>query len=170
MKNLILIICLSLWFPSCGYKPLYKVNKKILNYQINVIVTTQQRSIDESMERDKQLLRNFIKSKLNMPNSKPSSLKLIIEMNKSLYGMGIQKDLTTTRNAISYNLSYKFYDKLGEIQRGSLQKSSSYNIGKNPYASLRAEETSSKNLLKSLANEVALMISTTPKARKVIYP
>ena len=101
MKNLILIICLSLWFPSCGYKPLYKVNKKILNYQINVIVTTQQRSIDESMERDKQLLRNFIKSKLNMPNSKPSSLKLIIEMNKSLYGMGIQKDLTTTRNAIS---------------------------------------------------------------------
>jgi len=91
-------------------------------------------------------------------------------MTRSIYGMGIQKDLTTTRNAISYNVSFKFYDKLGEISSGSISKSSSFNIGESPYQSLRAEETSAKNVLKSIANELSLIISTTPNKRKVVYP
>lgn len=170
MKRAITISCLLLILASCGFKPLYKVNREILNYKVNVIIKTEQSAIDESLDKDKQVLRHFLKSRLNVPGAKPSSLKLVVEMTRSIYGMGIQKDLTTTRNAINYNVSFKFYDKLGEISSGSISKSSSFNIGESPYQSLRAEETSAKNVLKSIANELSLIISTTPNKRKVVYP
>ncbi len=170
MRNWIILQLLVLILSSCGYKPLYKLNKKLLEHRINIVVLTQQNTIDESLERDKQILEGFLKAKLNVPGAKPSSLKLTLEVTRSIYGMGIQKDLTTTRNAINYNVSFRFYDKFGEINRGDISKSSSFNIGKSPYASISARESSARNVLKLIANEISLIISSAPRDRKAIYP
>ena len=86
-----------------------------------------------------------------------------------MYSLGLQKDLTNTRSAVNYNLNYTFYDKKGILSQGSLDKSPSFNVGESPYANIVAEETSSLNLLKSLANEISLMVMTLPTKRK-IYP
>ncbi len=154
----LLLIC------SCGYSSLYKTNNELLNYRINIIVKTEAK-----YSKDKQTIENYLYKKLSKKESQPSSLKLIISLQKNVYSLGLQKDLTNTRSAVNYNLNYTFYDKKGILSQGSLDKSTSFNVGESPYANIVAEETSSLNLLKSLANEISLMVMTLPTKRK-IYP
>lgn len=161
-KYSILILCF--FFVACGFKPLYKDNGILLEYNIDIIVKSP-----EGGGKDNQIMKNYLSKGLSKKNSKPSNLKLIVSLQKVKYGLGLQKDLTTTRAALNYNVNYAFYDRKGLISSGSLNKSTSYNIGSSPYASIKAEETSSHNVIKFLANEISLIVLALPQNEK-IYP
>lgn len=164
MTKKYIVFILSFFIVSCGFNPLYKNNSILLDYDIDVIVKSQ-----EGGGKDNQIMKNFLSKSLSKQNNKASNLKLIVSLQKVKYSLGLQKDLTTTRAAVSYNVNYAFYDRKGLISSGSLQKSTSYNIGTSPYASIKAEETSSHNVIKFLANEISLIVLALPQNRK-IYP
>lgn len=164
MKRFLILIPILIVITNCGYSALYKDNSKLLKYKINIVVKTESK-----LSKDKQIIKNYLLKRLSSSKSRPSSLKLVISMQKNVYSLGLQKDLTNTRSAVNYNISYTFYDRIGILSRGSLQKSTSFNVGESPYANIVAEDTSSLNLLKSLSNDISLMVMTLPIKRK-IYP
>lgn len=164
MKRFIILIPALLFITNCGYSSLYKNNDSLLKYKINIVIKTEPK-----FSKDKQIIKNYLLKKLSSSESRPSSLKLVISMQKNVYSLGLQKDLTNTRSAVNYNINYTFYDRKGILSQGSLEKSTSFNVGESPYANIVAEDTSSFNLLKSLSNDISLMVITLPIKRK-IYP
>ena len=150
---------------NCGFKPLYSKKEGIRNYNIEIIVKSDQ--YIKYSARDKQTLRTFLSEKINDKSKKKSSLKVIIALNRSSYGLGLSKDLSTTKYGVSYDANYVFYDKKGIISRGTAQRSSSFDFGSSPYANLIAEETTNKNILKSLSNQLAYLTLTLPSGRKI---
>ena len=166
MRNIILTIIL-INLSSCGFKPLYKVNERILDYKINTVVKVD--GDDKNFHRESLLVKKYLNERLNKTYSKSSNLKLIIAIIRSQSNLGLQKDLSTTKYMITYNARYKFSDKKGEITTGTVQKFSSFDLGSSSYANLVAQESTDKNILKALAEEIAnLILATNPKRR--IYP
>ncbi len=162
-KNLVNLILFSLIY-SCGFKPIYKESRKLLDFQIEVVV----KSLDEQ-KNEKDLLTNFLKQRLQTNSLKPSSLKLVAVVKKTVFSLGLQKDLSTTKYGIKYFVEFVFYDKRGIITKGTIERQSSYDIGESPYSNLIANETTSKNLLLNLADEIALLSLSLNNYRK-IYP
>lgn len=163
--NRLIFIFLFVFLNSCGFQPLYSDMKKVLNYKINIIVKTK-----EPAPSDIQIMKNLLSERLHTPNSKPSKLKLIIAMNKSKFGLGLQKDLTTTKYGVKYNIDFAFYDAKGLVTKGTVEKQSSFDFGESAYANLVAEETANKNVLKILANEIATLTLTLRGFSRKIYP
>ena len=80
----LLLIC------SCGYSSLYKTNNELLNYRINIIVKTETK-----YSKDKQTIENYLYKKLSKKESQPSSLKLIISLQKMFIVWVCKKILLT---------------------------------------------------------------------------
>lgn len=159
IKNVVFLMLIS-----CGYSPVYKYNEQLLKHKINIVI-----KIEQQYSKDKQIIKNHLSKRLLKKNATESSLKLVLAIQKNVYSLGLQKDLTNTRSAVNYNLNYVFYDKAGIVSQGSLNKSTSFNVGESPYANEVAEDKSSYNLLKALADELSLLIIALPSKRK-IYP
>ena len=167
MIRILILSIILLLNTSCGFKPLYSNNEAILNYNIQIIIKND--NSDKYSGTDKLNLKRFLEKRLYKKNSKTSALKLVIGLQRGSYGLGLSKDLSTTKYAVAYVASFVFYDKKGIVNRGSVEQSSSFDYGESSFANLVAEETTNKNLLKSLANEVSALTLTLPKGRK-IYP
>ena len=52
--------------------------------------------------------------------SRPSNLKLVVSLNKSIQGLAFNKDLYSSGKILNINLQYTFYDKKGAILSGQL--------------------------------------------------
>ena len=166
MKNIILVI-IFINLSSCGFKPLYKLNEKILDYKINTVVKVS--GDNKNLRKESLLIKKYLNERLNKTSSKNSNLKLIIAIIRSQSNLGLQKDLSTTKYMITYNAQYKFSDKKGEITTGRVEKFSSFDLGSSSYANLVAQESTDKNIIKALSQEIAnLILATNPKRR--IYP
>ena len=163
--NKFIFVFLFIFLNSCGFRPLYSDMKKVLNYKINIVVKTK-----ESAPSDIQIMKNLLSEKLHSPNAKASALRLIIAMTKSKFGLGLQKDLTTTKYGIKYNIDFAFYDAKGLVTKGTVEKQSSFDFGESAYANLVAEEAANKNVLKLLANEIATITLTLRSFSRKIYP
>ena len=167
MNRILILFIVFLLNTSCGFKPLYSNNEAILDYTIKIVIKND--VSDKYSGTDKLNLKRFLEKRLYKKNSKTSALKLVIGLERGSYGLGLSKDLSTTKYAVEYSASFVFYDKKGIINKGSVEQSSSFDYGESSFANLVAEETTNKNLLKSLANEVSALTLTLPKGRK-IYP
>ena len=154
-------------FSGCGFKPIYKINEKLLNYKIQVIVKSKNENKNSRFES--QIVEKYINQKINKQISKNSSLKLIVLIKRSQGNLGLQKDLSTTKYNITYTADYIFYDKIGAITKGNLEKFSSFDLGDNSYANLIAETDTNENVLKSLSQEIVNLILSMNLKRK-IYP
>ncbi|MAY90287.1 MAG: hypothetical protein CMN00_03765 [Rickettsiales bacterium] len=163
--NRLIFIFLFVFLNGCGFQPLYLDMKKVLNYKINIIVKTK-----EPAPSDIQIMKNLLSERLHTPNAKPSELRLILAMTKSKFGLGLQKDLTTTKYGVRYNIDFAFYDAKGLVSKGTVEKQSSFDFGESAYANLVAEETANKNVLKLLANEIATLTLTLRSFSRKIYP
>ena len=65
--------------------------------------------------------------------------------------------------------AYKFSDKKGSITSGKIEKLSSFDLGDSSYANLVAQESTNRNILKALAQEIVnLVLATNPKRK--LYP
>tara|TARA_B100000989_G_scaffold279598_1_gene242356 strand:- start:374 stop:874 length:501 start_codon:yes stop_codon:yes gene_type:complete len=163
----LIVFFIVLIFTSCGFKPIYKTNEKLLNYKIQVIV--KNREENKNARYESQIVEKYIKQKINKKSSKISSLKLIVLIKRSQGNLGLQKDLSTTKYKITYTADYIFYDKMGTITKGNLEKFSSFDLGENSYSNLIAESDTNENILKSLSQEIVNLILSINIERK-IYP
>ena len=144
-------ICLFV-FSSCAYKPIYK-KKSVFSHKINILV--------KSKDYDKKIplfMKASLNQKLNSKKSKPSNLKLVVSINKSVSGLAYNKDLYSTGEVLNINLQYTFYDKKGVILSGSLQNKSSYFLGESPYSNLVSRENATKNIISSLSENLSKII------------
>ena len=147
-------LCLFV-FCSCAYKPLYK-KKSIFSHKINILV--------KSNDYDKKIplfMKASLNQKLNSKKSKPSNLKLVVSLNRSISGLAFNKDLYSSGKILNINLQYTFYDKKGVVLSGSLQDKSSYFLGESPYANLVSEESAAKNIISSLSESLSQIIVTS---------
>jgi len=144
-------ICLFV-FSSCAYKPIYK-KKSVFSHKINILV--------KSNDYDKKIplfMKASLNQKLNSKKSKPSNLKLVVSINKSVSGLAYNKDLYSSGKILLINLQYTFYDQKGVILSGNLQNKSSYFLGSSPYANLVSEESAAKNIISSLSESLSHLI------------
>ena len=103
-------------------------------------------------------MKASLNQKLNSKKSKPSNLKLVVSISKSVSGLAYNKDLYSSGKILNINLQYTFYDKKGIILSGSLQNKSSYFLGESPYANLVSEESATKNIISSLSENLSKII------------
>ena len=167
MNRMLILFIVFLLNTSCGFKPLYSNNEAILNYTIKIVIKND--VSDKYSGIDKLNLNRFLEKRLYKKNSKTSALKLVIGLERGSYGLGLSKDLSTTKYAVAYTATFVFYDRKGIVNKGSIEQSSSFDYGESSFANLVAEETTNKNLLKSIASEISALTLTLPKGRK-IYP
>tara|TARA_B100001057_G_scaffold276874_1_gene277202 strand:- start:884 stop:1378 length:495 start_codon:yes stop_codon:yes gene_type:complete len=162
MKNfLILIVFFSFSF-SCSYKPLYKKNVLFSKYDIAIKIKS-----DGKYEDNINVMRSILQKRLKHKSSKPSSLKLVIAIKRSIVDLGINKDLFSKGRAINYFVNYSFYDKKGLLTSGNLKGKTSYNIGENTYANIVYKEDASKKLLSSLSQNLADIITAMDFKRTI---
>ena len=146
-----LSICLFI-FSSCAYKPIYKKNN-VFTHKINILV--------KSNDYDKKiplLMKASLNQKLNSKKSKPSNLKLVVSLSKSVSSLAFNKDLYSSGKILLINLQYTFYDQKGVILSGKLQNKSSYFMGASPYANIVSEESAAKNIVSSLSESLSHII------------
>ena len=147
-------LCLFV-FCSCAYKPIYK-KKSVFSHKINILV--------KSNDYDKKIplfMKASLNRKLNSKKSKPSNLKLVVSLSRSLSGLAFNKDLYSSGKILNINLQYTFYDKKGVVLSGTLQNKSSYFLGESPYANLISEESAAKNIISSLSESLSQIIVTS---------
>ena len=166
MRKIILILTL-VNLTSCGFKPLYKFNEKILDYKITTVIKVHDNN--NNSKKEAIILKNYLNERLNRTSSKNSKFKLIIAMRKSQFNLGLQKDLSTTKYMIRYTAEYKFSDKKGSITSGQVEKFSSFDLGESSYANLVAQESTDRNILKAIAQEIVNLILVSNPQRK-LYP
>ena len=101
------------------------------------------------------MMKLLLNEKLNRGKLKTSNLKLIVSLDKNIYSMGINKDLSSDARILEMSVKYIFYDKKGKLMSGSLKGSSSFNYTVNNYANLVSLEDASNKLIKSLSGDLA---------------
>ena len=150
-------------FCSCAYKPIYKKNS-VFSHKINILV--------KSNDYDKKIplfMKASLNQKLNSKKSRPSNLKLVVSLNRSVSGLAFNKDLYSSGKILNINLQYTFYDKKGVVLSGSLQNKSSYFLGESPYANLVSEENATKNIISSLSESLSKIIVAS-KFNRLLSP
>lgn len=166
MKKFFLII-IFVNLTNCGFRPLYEINEKILDYKITTVIKIH--DDNTNYRKEALILRGYLNERLSRTSSKDSNFKLIIALKRYQSNLGLQKDLSTTKYRISYIAEYKFSDKIGSITSGKVEKFSSFDLGDSSYANLIAQESTNHNIIKSLAQEIVnLVLATNPKRK--LYP
>ena len=163
-KNaLISILVFFLFTSGCSYKAVYKKNQALVATKINIFV--------KSKDYDKKipsLMKIFLNEKINISKSKPSNLKLVVSLDRSVSNLGTNKDLYSSGRMISYQVKYAFYDKKGLLTSGKLNSKSTFFVGLNPYANIISEESATKNLLISISENLSNIILASKFNRSII--
>ena len=155
------IICLVVFY-SCAYRPVYK-KSSFFSHKINILVKS-----DNYNKKIPLLMKAALNQKLNSQKSKPSNLKLVVSIRRSISGLAFNKDLYSSGKILLINLQYTFYDQKGIVLSGSLQNKSSYFIGGSPYANLVSEESATKNIISSLSESLSHIIVASKFNRPIV--
>ena len=159
LLKLLIFLCIS---HGCSYKPIYK-KSSMISHKINILV--------KSNDYDKKiplLMKASLNQRLNSQKSKPSNLKLIISLSRSISNLAFNKDLYSSGKILNIYLQYTFYDKKGVVVSGSLQNKSSYFMGESPYANIVSEESAAKNIISSLSESLTNIIVASKFDRTIV--
>tara|TARA_X000000368_G_scaffold397097_1_gene365930 strand:- start:366 stop:860 length:495 start_codon:yes stop_codon:yes gene_type:complete len=163
MRKLFLTLPFILFFIySCSYKPIYQ-KSPLLSHKIYIVVKSKDRN-----ENNLNLVKLHVSEQINIKNSKPSNLKLIIALKRNISGLGVNKDIYSFGRMLSYNLNYSLYDKKGLLTSGKLEGKSSYNVSGNTYGNLVSVEDASRKILTSLSSSLGKIILSSSFKRQVI--
>ena len=147
---------------GCSYKPLYKKKHKYSDYKIQIIVKAKGK-----YENNAPLLKNLLNEKLNFQAKKNSSIKLVISIERTISDLGYSKDLYSYGKKIEYFFNYTLYDKIGQLDTGSMSNQSTYNFTSNTYANIVSEEDSSEKLIKNFSNNLTNILLSKRFSRKI---
>ena len=155
---------LFIFSSSCAFKPLYKQTNDFHPNKIKIIIKSK-----ENYENSLSMMKVLLNQKLNKKNSKNSSLKLIVSINRSISSIGVNKDLNSYGRLLQISVNYSFYDRKGELLSGNLNGNSSFNYTTNNYANLIYLEDATNKLIKSLSDDLSSLILADSIERR-FYP
>ncbi len=164
IKKYTLFTILFIFSSSCAFKPLYKQTNNFHPNKIQIIIKSQ-----ENYENSLSMMKVLLNQKLNKKNSKNSSLKLIVSMNRSVSNIGVNKDLNSFARLLQISVNYSFYDRKGQLLSGNLNGSSSFNYTTNNYANLISMEDATSKLIKSLSDDLSSLI-LADSIKRSFYP
>ena len=162
MKQFITLLIIFLFLNSCAFKPLYKHSNLFGSHHVKIVVKTK-----EPYENTASNMKSYLNQKINKKNLKKSNLKLIVSVTRDVVNMGINKDLNSYSKMVIVQVMFSLYDKKGELTKGTLKNSSSFNITTNNYANILSLEDSSNKLIKSLSDDLSILILSSSFGRKV---
>ncbi len=162
MNKFLILTILTLFSFNCSYKPLYKKNAIFSKYDIEIKIKS-----DGKYEDNVSVVKSILQKHFKHKSSKPSNLKLVIAIKRSISDLGINKDLFTKGRSVNYNINYSFYDKEGILTSGKLTGKTTYNVGANTYANIVYKEDASKKLLSSLTKDLADIITAMDFKRTI---
>lgn len=158
MYRLFFIICVFLWLPSCGFKPLYgggssEEAKSLESIKIKIIG-----------DRQGQILRNKLRHSLT-PYGQPRHPKyeLAVSLNYTDKGLGVAKDATTTRSQIILDVKFYLQDfRSGKtLYSDTIKSVADYNVLKTSYYSnVVSEKAAKEDLLNEVAESIKVSIAS----------
>ena len=164
MKIKILITIFVIYLlNSCAYKPLYKRTNAFHPHNVKIVIKSK-----DKYENNASEMKLLLDEKLNSKNSKDSNLKLVVSINRNVFSMGINKDLSSDALMLVIEVKYVFFDRKGELTSGKLRNTGSFNYTDNNYANIVSLEDTSKKLVRSLSTDLADLILALSTNRKVI--
>jgi len=147
MRKLAVALCLVL--AGCGFHPMYS---GALEPQLASIY------VEPVAERDGYELRNTLIDLLHADGRKAGKhYRLRIVMNESSEGIALQNDATITRYNTTLAATYELYDTRGNLlTKGVQSELSAYNVVQSPYATLSAQQDSTKRAAQDMAERIHL--------------
>jgi len=134
---------------GCGFQPMYG---GALDPQLSSIY------VEPVAERDGYELRNTLIDLLHSDGQKAGKrYRLRIVMNESSQGIALQNDATITRYNTTLGATYELYDaKNNLLTKGTQSELSAYNVVQSPYATLSAQQDSTKRAAQDMAERIHL--------------
>jgi LPS-assembly lipoprotein len=148
MKKLAVIAgCVVL--AGCGFRPMYGHSLAPALASIYV---------EPIAERDGYELRNTLIDALQSDGDKAGKIySLKVTLNESSQGIALQNDATITRYNSRLEAHYSLSDMKGNVlTTGSQTELSAYNVVQSPYATLTAQQDSSKRAAQDVAERIHL--------------
>ena len=163
MKIKILITIFVIYLlNSCAYKPLYKRTNAFHPHNVKIVIKSK-----DKYENNASEMKLLLDEKLNSKNSKDSNLKLVVSINRNVFSMGINKDLSSDALMLVMEANYIFFDKKGELSSGRLTNTGSFNYTTNNYANIVSMEDTSKKLIKSISTDLVDLILSLSIRKKI---
>ncbi len=163
MKKFFYFVVILFGISSCSYKPLYKKNALFSKYEVDITVKS-----NGKYENNVNLMKSILNQRFRHKTSKPSNLKLVVSINRSISDLGTNKDLYSFGKMLLYDVNFSFYDKKGLLTSGKLSGRTSYNIGKNTYANIVSQEDASRKLIKSISLNLSDIITAMDFKRTIM--
>ncbi|MBQ4084360.1 MAG: hypothetical protein IJC30_01730 [Alphaproteobacteria bacterium] len=154
---LCLVLCL---LTSCGFRPVYYTGKGEVPFDAKT-ATIQIMPIPDEIGR---ICKQELKNNLNPENkNEPYKYRLNVSLDKQeIRDQGILEDNTATRATMIMKAHYSLTEiaTRKEVAKGTVFAESSYNILRaNPYATITKADSTEKELVKNLANQIALHLT-----------
>ena len=157
MKRAALIACLLL--AGCGFHPLY--GSRTAPQLASVFV-------EPIPDRDGYEMRNSLIDLFNSDGQEAGKrYRLKITLNESSQGIALQNDATITRYNQTLVAKFVLMDVQGtELYHGEQSELTAYNVVNSPYATLSAQQDSSKRAAQDLAERIRLQLAAWFRAHK----
>ena len=145
----VLAVALCLLLGACGFHPMYG---SALAPQLSSVF------VEPIAERDGYELRNSLIDLLQSDgDAAGKAYRLKIFLNESSQGIALQNDATITRYNNRLEAHYTLTDARGNVlTTGTQTEMSAYNVVASPYATLSAEQDSSKRAALDVAERIHL--------------
>jgi LPS-assembly lipoprotein len=151
---------------GCGFQPLYGENSAIGKANLSGVRVAPIQDVPDptgrspSSARAAQQLRNFLIDRVNPRDQQTAAefeLRVVLSETK-ITTLGIRADETATRGTLVMNASYALvrYDGGGTILAGRARSDVSYNILRNEFATLSAENDARRRAVRDISETIAL--------------
>lgn len=143
---------------GCGFSPVYWKEKD----EPSILEKTAQIKIEPIPEESGRILTQALKDRFNPRYEEADknytlSVKIKEEINKD---QGILGDKTSTRATFNLKAFYILKQQEKELLSSTASAISSYNILTDPYSTITTEQAVRERLLKTLANDISLQITS----------
>ena len=144
------VIAISLLLAGCAFRPMY--GRSSLSPQLASVF------VEPVAERDGYELRNRLIDLLQSDGEETGKkYHLKIVLNEASQGVTLQNDATITRYNQTLEARYTLTDAQGNVLTSGTESAlSAYNVVQSPYATLVAEQDSSKRAAQDVAERIHL--------------
>nr|WP_157230760.1 LPS assembly lipoprotein LptE [Kiloniella laminariae] len=147
-----------LWLSACGFQPVYRKDTTTGESAYQQLHAVR---IDPLPDRPGQILHNLLRDRINplgQPREPLYSLKATItETEKNL---AVRLDNTASRTNLGIEVQYYLVEITSgkTVLSAKARSTGSYDKLNDPYATLVAEETTRKRVLRQISNDMALQV------------
>jgi LPS-assembly lipoprotein len=144
------VIAACLLTAGCGFRPLYGHS--------NLAPEMASIFVEPIADRDGYEMRNTLIDLLHSDGETAGkAYRLKIVLNENSQGIALQNDATITRYNTTLDARYTLSDARGnELTTGTQTELSAYNVVNSPYASLVAQQDSTKRAAQDIAQRIQL--------------